>query len=75
MKTGILSTSWYGRGFFKMNLEEWTYPALDIRRIAKPRDPIVSKQLESIMKRVEIHPPECDDLEEIEQALKDYGME
>ena len=58
-----------------MILEEWTYPALDIRRIAKPRDPIVSKQLESIMKRAEIHPPERDDLEEIEQALKDYGME
>lgn len=57
-----------------MNLEEWTYPALDIRRIAKPRDPIVSKQLESIMKRVEVHPPECDDLEAIEEALEEYGF-
>ena len=58
-----------------MNLEEWSYPYSDIRRIAKPREPIVSKQLESIMKRVEIHPPECEDLEAKEQALEDYGME
>ena len=58
-----------------MNLVEWTYPALDIRRIAKPRDPIVSKELESILERVEIYPPECEDLEEIEEALNDYGME
>jgi len=47
----------------------------EIRRVAKPRDPILAKQIESILERVEIYPPECDDMEEIEGALNDYGME
>lgn len=49
--------------------------ASEIRQIARPRDPIAAKQVESILERVEIYPPECDDMEEIEQALNDYGME
>lgn len=52
-------------------LEEST----EIRRIARPRDPVVAKQVESILERVEIYPPECDDMEEIEEALNNYGVE
>ena len=48
--------------------------ASEIREIARPRDPIVAKQVESILERVEIHPPECDDLEAIEEALEEYGF-
>lgn len=58
-----------------MDLREWQEPATEVRKIARPRDPIVAKEIENILKGFEIHPPECDDLEEIEQALKDYGME
>jgi hypothetical protein len=47
----------------------------EIRRVAKPRDPILAKQIENILERVEIYPPECEDLEEIEEALNDYGIE
>ena len=47
----------------------------EIRRVAKPRDPILAKQIETILERVEIYPPECEDMEEIEEALNDYGME
>jgi hypothetical protein len=44
----------------------------EIRKIARPRDPIVAKQVESILERVEIYPPECDDLEAIDDAIRDY---
>jgi len=46
----------------------------EIRRVAKPRDPILAKQIETILERVEIYPPECEDMEEIEEALEDYGI-
>ena len=46
----------------------------EIRQIARPRDPIVAKQVESVLERVEIYPPECDDLEAIEEALEEYGF-
>jgi len=48
--------------------------ASEIREIARPRNPIVAKQVESILERVEIYPPECDDIKEIEEALEDYGI-
>ena len=44
----------------------------DIRKIARPRDPIVAKQVENILERGEIYPPECDDLEAIDDAIRDY---
>lgn len=46
--------------------------ASEIRQIARPRDPIVARQVESILERVEIYPPECDDLEAIDDAINDY---
>jgi len=46
----------------------------EIRSIARPRDPIVAKQVKSILERVEIYPPECDDMEAIEDALEEYGI-
>lgn len=48
--------------------------ASEIREIARPRDPIVAKQVESVLERVEIYPPECEDLEAIEEALEEYGF-
>jgi len=43
-----------------------------VRRVAKPRDPILAKQIESILDRVDIYPPECDDLDAIDDAINDY---
>ena len=46
--------------------------ASEIRQIARPRNPIVAKEVESILERVEVYPPECDDLEAIDDAINDY---
>lgn len=48
--------------------------ASEIREIARPRDPVLAKQVKSVLERVEIYPPECDDLEAIEEALEEYGI-
>jgi len=48
--------------------------ASEIREIARPRDPVVAKQVKSVLERVEIYPPECDDMEAIEEALEEYGI-
>ena len=57
-----------------MDLKEWQEPATEVRKVARPHDPIVAKQVESVLERVEIYPPECDDLEAIEEALEEYGF-
>ena len=46
----------------------------EIRQVVRPRDPIVAKQIESVLDGSDLDPPECDDLEEIEDALEDYGF-
>jgi len=58
-----------------MDLREWQESATEVRKVARPRDPIVAKEIENILKGFEAYPPECDDIKEIEEALNDYGME
>lgn len=57
-----------------MDLREWQEPATEVRKIARPRDPIVAKKIENILKGFEAYPPEWDDLEAIEEALEEYGI-
>ncbi len=46
--------------------------SMEVKRVARPRDPIVAKQIESILDRVDVYPPECDDLDAIDDAINDY---
>ena len=57
-----------------MDLREWQEPATEIRTIARPRDPIVAKEIENILKGFEAYPPECDDLGAIDDACQEYGI-
>jgi|TARA_R100000479_G_C6353774_1_gene190288 hypothetical protein len=48
--------------------------ASDIREISRPRDPVLMKKIENLLDGSDLDPPECDDMEEIEDALEDYGF-
>ena len=50
------------------------YSNSEIRKVVKPRDPILARQVEDVLDEVDLDPPECDDLEAIDDALEQYGI-
>ena len=48
--------------------------ASDIREISRPRDPVLMKKIENLLDGSDLDPPECDDMEAIDDACQEYGI-